>query len=236
MNSQGEIKPLHEDVAKCLANQTLLCAFGSIGLNVSAALRHRIAATLQHEPIYTQACKAIQSGDAQQALRLLDHCIEDADETSLCDPRYFGVFWQKAVALQSIETRGERPNWNVVLQAYARAIVEYPCETRSNHYLKFAELLKEHRVRSGASDSAAILKRGIESLQFFGKEPSKELLKAYGKSELPRTNDYRPLPFHCKRQSIGSPLTAQAGTGISRREDWIEVLLEATSSSSECEE
>lgn len=216
------LKTLDEKDVTRLINPGLVEAFGTLSIDLPKRVRGRVQSTMDQPPKFQQACVLLKR-DPAAALALLDELLL-LDAEAQKDPRFFGVYWQRGAALESIhaDLNGDA-DWDAVVQQYAEAVVRYPEETRSNHYLKIANLMADHKLRSGV-DRAAILKRGVEDLQRRGAECSAELLAAHASSEEPRTNEYRPDPIHERAMKTSRAVNLQAGMGVKSGVNWLEEL------------
>ncbi len=222
MSGVPRVPTLDEKQVVRLVNPKLVEAFGTISIDLPSRVRERVHRTMSQPPRFQQACLLLKK-DPAAALIMLDELLMHDAETQK-DPRYFGVYWQRGAALENINADlNGNADWDSVIQQYAEAVVRYPDETRSNHYLKIARLLAEHTARNG-SDRAAILKRGVEDLRRRGAECSAELLAAHATSEQPRTNEYRPDPIHERAMKTSRGINLQAGIGVKSGVDWIEEL------------
>lgn len=224
------IRPIPASEAVRVLNPTLTCTFGAEGVHLPANVRRRVSEALAHKPLFLQAAELLREGKPVQAEQLLRQCLDQADEDDLKDVRYFGVFWQHGQALRLIEESKEREgSMEQVIQRFAEAIVRYPSEARSAHYVAVAELLTKYRGITGATDAAAILQRGIQALTARGGQLSDRLKELARSSELPRTGEYRPKPLHERVQMTSRGVSRLANTGRGHGEDWVSQLLgEAT--------
>ncbi len=234
MSLDSDLRPLTAESALRIASPARTCAFGPEGVDLPAQVRRRVKESLTHEPLFLQASRLIRQNKFAEGEALLRQCLTQGTEEDFKDPRYFGVFWQHGQAMKALA--GEHADWvslETAIQRLSEAIVRYPGQARSAHYVAVAELIAEHRPLSGSSDAAAILQRGMQALSERDGRLSERLREMFAGSELPRTKEYRPQPMHVRVLSTSRGVDGTANMARGHGQDWLSLLIEADAKAAE---
>ena len=226
-NSSSITSALSPEAALQIARTNRVCVFGPEGVDLPAQVRRRVSESLTHAPLFLQAVKLMKEQKWSEAYGILERCISEVEESDLEDPRFFGVYWQMGQALKYMsQGDGNSAHWEPVMQRLCEAIVRYPSQARSAHYVAAAELLAQHRPMTGKQDSAAILQRGMTTLLGQEGRLSDKLRVMFAESELPQTKEYRPQPISVRAGKNSRASDRSTGCVTGHQVDWVQELLE----------